>query len=119
MEIFEKYKTLAEKKRLTAAEKAEIEAKTQEYGIVLNKRCSNCYRDAALQIALANKPKTEQENGEYELCEGIDITIDSFKYGTLRVNKANCTPANARKWIAAGIPLRFFKRYPNESNEQD
>lgn len=118
MEIYERYKKLAEKSRLTASEKAEIEAKALEYGITLDKKCPNCYRDAAIQIALANMPKkVEQEEGEYELCEGIDITIHSYRYGDLHVCQANCTPANARKWRAAGIPLKFFKRYPHESNE--
>lgn len=111
-EIFTRFVALADKKRYTAEEKAEIEAKAQEYGIKLVKRCSQCYQDAAMQIALANKPQTQQEKGEYELCDGIDITLDSFRFGRLHVCPANCTPANARKWLDAGIPRKFFKRLP-------
>lgn len=116
MEKYEIFADLAEKKRFSAEDKAIIEQAAQEYGITLNTGCPNCYHDAAIQIALMLKPKnepeqeTEQANSEYELCDGIDITLHSYKYGELRINKANCTPENARKWREAGIPARFFKK---------
>lgn len=114
--IYEEFRALADKKRLSAADKVKIEEVAQAYGLSLNKNCPDCYRDAATQIALANKPKVEQEQGEYELCDGIDITLDSFRFGRLHVCAKNCTPENARKWVEAGIPLRYFKRIPNEGN---
>lgn len=112
MEIYEKFKKLSEKQRFTAAEKAEIEEVAQAYGLTLKKGCPDCYRDAAIQIAIANRPKTIQEAGDYELCDGIDITIDSYRHGHMHVCAKNCTNENARKWIEAGLPLRFFKRVP-------
>lgn len=118
MEIYEKFKAYAEKSRLTAEEKKEIEEAAESYGITLNKKCGSCYKDAAIQIALANKPERKQEAGEYELCDGIDITLSSFRFGSLRICKAACNTENAKKWIAAGVPLRFFKRVPaDEGNE--
>ena len=116
---YDRYKQLAEKQRLTAAEKAEIEERAKELGIPMNKKCSSCYRDAAVQIALAYKPMEEQQEGEYELYDDIDITIHSFRFGELHVCPKNCTTVMARKWREAGLPLRFFKKYPHEGNEQD
>lgn len=112
METYERFKALAEKERLTAAEKAEIEEVAQAYGLTLRKNCSSCYRDAAAQIALANKPQTKQKAGEYELCDGIDITIESYKYGKMHVCAKECTKANAERWLAAGVPKNYFKRLP-------
>lgn len=116
--IYTKFAELAEKKRMTAEDKLAIEEVAQSYGLTLNKKCPNCYRDAALQIALANKPKAEpQADGEYELYDDVDITIDSYKFGKLHICPKNCTPANVKTWLAAGIPLRYFKKYPHDSHE--
>ena len=114
---YDEMRKLADKKRLTAQDKALIETLAKEHGIALNKKCPNCYHDAAIQIALQLKPKESTEDGEYELRSGIDITLHSFRYGTIHVCAANCTPANARRWVEAGIPLNFFKKYPHDSNE--
>ena len=115
--VYDEMRKLSEKKRLTAKDKSLIEELAQTFGVTLNKNCPNCYRDAALQIALANKPRVEPQDGEYELCDDIDITIESYKFGRLHVCAKDCTADNARKWIAAGVPLRFFKKYPHDHNE--
>ena len=123
MEEFNYFKGLAEKKRLTAADKAAIEEAAQTYGLTLNKNCPNCYRDAAIQIALVNKPEevgtplpdgAPKDAPEYELYPEVDIVIDSFRFGHMHVCAKECTPENARKWIAAGLPKRFFKHIPEE-----
>ena len=117
--IYEKFKALSEKKRMTAQEKAEIEEVAQAYGLTINKNCPNCYRDAALQIALANKPTGEPvQDGEYELYDDIDITIESYKFGHLHICPKNCTPANVKLWLEAGVPLRYFKKYPHNDDNK-
>lgn len=114
MEKYDYFAGLAEKKRLTADEKQAIREAAEQEHIAINAKCSSCYFDAAVQLALLYKPKQETEQGEYELREGIDITLHSAKHGVLRVNKANCTPENARKWIAAGCPRAWFAKLPEE-----
>lgn len=119
-QIYERFKALAEKKRLTADEKAEIKAKAEEMSITMKKNCPNCYHDAAVLIALALKPeepKAEPAEGEYELYPDVDIALESYKYGRMHICAKECTPANARKWRKAGLSLRFFKRYPHADNE--
>ena len=117
MEKYEKFKALAEKAELTAEDKAAIMEEAGKHGIVLNKRCAACYKDAAVQIALAYKPAEAQPDaGGYELRDDIDVTLHSFKHGEFRVCKATLTKENAEKWIAAGIPLRFFKKLPENAN---
>lgn len=114
--IYDKFRALADKKRLTSEDKETIEAEAVLLGITLDTKCPNCYHDAAVQIALAYKPSEEPQDGEYELCDGIDIVLDTYRYGRLRVNKQNSTPANIQKWLEAGIPLRYFKKYPHDDN---
>lgn len=117
--IYEKFKALSEKKRMTAQEKAEIEEVAQAYGLTINKNCPNCYRDAALQIALANKPASvPAEDDEWELYPDVDITIESYRFGKLHVCPKNCTPANVKVWRDAGVPLRYFKKYPHDDDNK-
>lgn len=117
MEKYNYFLTLAEKKRIGVEDKRAISEEAQELGIELNTNCTDCYRDAAMQIALHYKPQEKKPTGKhYELCDGIDITLHSYKYGELHICEKYCTDANAKKWIAAGIPMRFFKVVPNESN---
>lgn len=119
--IYTKFKALSEKERLTADDKAAIEEVAEAYGLTINKKCSNCYRDAAIQIALANKPteepEAEPEQEGYVLRDGIDITLHSYRHGKLHVCAKECTTENAERWIAAGIPLSFFKHVPDGSND--
>ena len=116
---YDKFKALAYKKRLTADDKETIVTAAAEYGISLNTKCSNCYRDAAIQIALANKPQETQEeqNTEsgYVLKRGIDITLHSYRFGTMHICAKTCNTANARKWLQAGIPRNYFAHIPDEN----
>lgn len=121
MEKYEYFAALALKKRFGAEDKKAIAQEAETLGIALNTTCSNCLHDAAVQIALHYKPKEEpvkvEKNEGYALHDGIDITLESYKYGRLHVCAKNCTEANAKLWIAAGIPTRFFKHIQDEGNE--
>lgn len=121
MEKYEYFASLALKKRFGAEDKKAIVQEAETLGISLDRTCSNCLHDAAVQIALYYKPKgspEEQRSLEgYVLHDGIDITLESYKHGRLHVCAKNCTEANAKLWIAAGIPTRFFKHLPDEGNE--
>lgn len=120
MKKYDFFKALAEKAEYTAEEKETLATYAAEHGIAINHGCNDCYHDAAVQLALAYKPKEKKTETpcEYELCDDIDITLHSFNHGVFHVCPALCTKENAEKWIAAGIPLRFFKKLPkNASNE--
>lgn len=121
MEKYEYFAALALKKRFGVEDKKAIAQEAEMLGISLNKTCSNCYHDAAVQIALHYKPEESQEeqvNTEgYVLHEGVDITLESYRYGRLHVCAKNCNEANSKLWIKAGIPTRFFKHIPDEGNE--
>lgn len=117
--VYEKFKALSEKKRMSAIDKMEIEEVAQAYGLTINKNCPNCYRDTALQIALANKPASEPaEEGEWELYPDVDITIESYRFGHLHICQKNCNPANVKLWLEAGVPLRYFKKYPHNDDNK-
>ena len=120
MEKYNYFATLAQKKRLGVEDKRAIKEEAYDLGITLNEKCPDCYADAAMEIALHYKPKPETPKGaHYELCDGIDITLHSFKFGTMRICQKYCTDANVKRWIEAGIPMRFFKTIPDASNGED
>ena len=121
MEIYKKLKPIAEKFKLSAEDKKFIEPLAKEHGIEINKNCSDCWRDAAIQLLLIYKPETKVENpsaGGYELRVDIDVTFHSWKYGTLRICPATLTKENAEKWIAAGAPLRWFVKTPQDAGNE-
>lgn len=118
MEKYEKFAALAEKDKLNASDKKAIAAEADALGVEINPNCPSCYKDAAIQIALHYKPEHKTQTGsKYELFDDIDITIHSFKFGTMRCCNATISDDAARRWLAAGLPRRFFKTIPNESNE--
>lgn len=122
MEKYEKIKAIAQKFKLSAEDKRFIEPLAIENGITINKGCSDCWRDAAIQLAIIYKPEQEAQPNAcgYELRPDIDVTLHSYKYGTMRVCPALVNEENVKKWLAAGIPLRFFTKTPdNAGNEQD
>lgn len=121
MEKYEYFAALVLKKRFGAEDKKAIAQEAYALGVPLNKSCSNCYHDAVVQIALYYKPSNSEkpkvcESG-YVLHEGVDITIESYRFGRLHVCAKECNEANAKRWIEAGIPLNFFKHIPDDSNE--
>lgn len=120
METYERLREMVEKSRLTKEDKVFIEPLAKQHDISLNKRCPDCWKDAAIQLALLYKPKEEGKSaGGYVLRKGIDVTLYSYRYGTFRVCEATLTKENAEKWIAAGIPLRYFEKTPEDAgNEQ-
>lgn len=117
MEIYEQIRAIAEKFKLSKADKEFIAPLAEKHGIEINRTCSDCWRDAAIQLALIYKPQDNTPLSGYVLREDIDITLHSFKFGTLHICPALCNEENAKKWIAAGAPLRWFKHVPNEDNE--
>ena len=120
MKKYDYFKKLVEKATFTDEEKDALETYAEKHGISINHGCNDCYRDAAVQLALAYKPKEQPKANdcEYELREDIDVTLHSFNHGSFRVCPALCTKENAEKWIAAGIPLRFFKKLPKDAHNK-
>lgn len=120
MKIYERLKELAQKTKSqwTETDRAYVAELADKKGVKLNKACPDCYVDAASQLYIIYKPKatkvteSEEPKSEYELNDGIDITLHSFRYGKLHVCQKNCTPANVKLWLAAGLPLQFFKSVP-------
>lgn len=122
METYEKLKSIAEKFKLSAKDKEYIAPLAEKHGITINKSCSDCWRDAAIQLAIIYKPAeeaTETSDSGYVLRDGVDCIFDSYQYGRFRVCQALATEENVKKWLEAGIPLRWFKQVPaqNEDNE--
>lgn len=121
MENYEKLVKIAEKFKLSAEDKRFIEPLAAENGIEIKRSCSDCWRDAAIRLALIYKPveeKKEDTGCKYELREGLDINLISYKYGKLHICAATLTEENVKLWRKAGIPKRFFTKYPeDESNE--
>lgn len=118
MENYDFFSKLANKSRFSVDEKVVIKEHADKHGIAINSRCSSCWKDAVVQLALIYKPKEEMRIvSGYVLRDDIDCILDSYKYGRLRINQALATKENVEKWIAAGIPMRWFKQVPNESNE--
>lgn len=112
MKNYDFFVKLAEKKKYTAEEKRTLETYAAEHGIEINKSCPDCYADAAAQLAIIYKPKEEKKAGGFVLRDDIDIVLDSYPHGRFHVCPATCTDENARKWIEAGIPRRFFAHIP-------
>lgn len=117
MKKYEFFADLAEKpaNKWTDKQKELTRDEAAKHGIHLNTGCPDCYRDAAAQLALALRPKEEPKDaGGYVLRPGIDVVLHSYKYGSFRICEATLTKANAEKWIAAGIPMRYFIKTPEK-----
>lgn len=118
MENYEYFSQLAQKSRFSVDEKVVIKEHASQHGITINSRCSSCWKDAVIQLALIYKPKEEGKPAEgYVLRDDIDCVLDSPRYGRMRINAALATEENVKLWIKAGMPFRWFKQVPNENNE--
>lgn len=114
METLERLKALAEKAKLTKADKEFIAGLCDEHGIEIKTSCSECYRDAV--VVLYGKYKTEEETEEptskYVLRKGLDVYFKGK-----RINEATISDELAEKLVANGFPTRFFTRMPDAGNE--
>lgn len=115
MKKYEFFAQLAEKpaKKWTTKQKELVRAEADKRGIKINEACPDCWADAAIQLAVALKPKpTPKEAGGFALRDDIDVVLESYRYGRMHVCKEELTEENARKWLQAGIPKRFFVKLP-------
>lgn len=79
-----------------------------DYGVHVNPLCPDCYTDTA--IILLSKIRGGEDNpvvDGFQLQEGLDVW-----HAEMRVNAALLNKENAERWIAAGLPLRFFTKRP-------
>ena len=117
MKKYEFFAELADKpaNKWTDKQKELTRDEAAKKGIRINEGCPDCYRDAAAQLAILLRPAEKGASaGGYELRPGLDITLHSYKHGVFRVCAATLTEENARKWLAAGLPERFFVKMPKE-----
>lgn len=116
MEKYEIFAALADKpmEQWSDEERDIVGKEAKEHGIKMNVRCKDCWRDAAVQLALIYKPEEPKEGvGGFVLREGVDVMLHS-KHGDFHVCEATLTESNARKWLAAGLPSTFFAKMPEE-----
>lgn len=128
MESYEKFEKLAAKKaKYTAKERELIVQAAAEFGIRINTLCPDCYRDAAVQIALKireeKEPREAKNAGGYVLRAGTNVVLQS-KGCKFHVNETELTEENAKMWLAYGLPAYYFEQTPempqeNENNEQN
>ena len=116
MEIVQELRAIVNKRgKLNAKEREFVTGLCAEHGIQLNTLCPDCYKDAAAQLYLMLNKQDEQQEGDFELRDGVDIVLNK----TERVCAATCTDENARKWLAMGLPKSFFKKMPKEPENED
>lgn len=111
-ELRELCERVVKRGRTYADEKKVIEAECEARGIALNKKCSNCYTDAAAVIySQLPKPEIEQEETEHKwiLRPGIDVL-----FGGIRICAATITDELAENVVARGFSKMFFAIYPSE-----
>lgn len=82
--------------------------------IPINPLCPDCYHDAVIQLYGIYKPKgTAKQAGGYELREGLNVMYHANNR-VYHVCEATLTEKNAKAWLKAGLPRRFFSKLPNE-----
>ena len=119
MSVLEQIRKWSEKTTYTAKEKEKISKLAAENNIALNPLCPDCYWDAVAELYTISKPKQkEHDAGGYELRDGLDVTWVSSRHGEFRICAATCNAENAKKWLAAGVPSRFFKHMPQDGRNK-
>ena len=116
----ERLRELANKKRLTAEDKAEIEAEATAAGMTLKKGCPDCFRDAVVELYSRAEKTQQNANSEkitvagYRLHDGVDLIL---QHGgrRWRVCAATMTAESVQEWIANGLDMRHFA----ETHEND
>ena len=116
MEKYEIFAALADKQmeQWSDEERDMVGKEAKEHGIKINVRCKDCWRDAAVQLAIIYKPEKPKNGvGGFALRDGVDVMLHS-KHGDFHVCEATMTESNARKWLAAGLPTTFFAKMQDE-----
>lgn len=103
-------RNIVRKSRTTAKEKEIIIAEAEARGYTLNKKCPNCYIDAAAYIYKQIPDEDPKEtSAAYVLRPGLDVY-----FGSIRINEATITDELAEKVVKRGFDLRFFVKYPGK-----
>lgn len=116
------WRALVECQKLNKEQKLAIEQAAVAYGININKRCGNCYKDAAVVIYDNLRRKEQRLNGAggyvteggYSLKAGTDFYLISGRQ-MVRVNESNLTDENAAMWLRLGIDKKYFATMPDSN----
>lgn len=108
--------------KLNKEQKLAIEQAAVAYGITINKRCGNCYKDAAVMIYDKLRREEQKLNGVggyvteggYSLKAGTDFYLISGRE-MVRVNERNLTDENAAMWLRLGIDKKYFATMPDSN----
>lgn len=116
----ERLRELANKKRLTAEDKAEIEAEAAAAGMTLKRGCPDCFRDAVVELYRRAEKTQQNANSEKITVAGYRLQDDTdliLQHGgrRWRVCAATMTAESVQEWIANGLDMRHFAQTP-ESN---
>lgn len=119
----ERLRELANKKRLTAEDKAEIEAEATAAGMTLKRGCPDCFRDAVVELYSRAEKTQQNANSEkitvagYRLQDDTDLILQRGGR-RWRVCAATMTAESVQEWIANGLDMRHFAETPetHESN---
>lgn len=107
-ELREFCRGVVKRNRTTKDEKRVIEAECDARGMTLNKRCPNCYVDAAAVIYYQLPEEDAPETGaKWVLRRGVDVL-----FGGVRVCAATITDELAEQIVARGFKKSFFDKYP-------
>lgn len=112
-EILERVERMAkDPKTITAEDRAFLREVGPQLGVeIKNKRCKDCYTDAAILCALKcrellTEPKEKETDGRrYVLKKGVDVY-----FGTIRVNEVTLTDELAERIIARGFERKLFEK---------
>lgn len=112
MDFLQKIEKLARKPRSkwTAKDREYVVQIAAQEGVQVNPLCPDCYIDTCVIILNKYKADDNPEVDGYQLRAGLDVW-----HAGMRVNAALLNAENARKWLAAGLPERYFIKMP--SNE--
>lgn len=94
--------------RTTQEQKNVIAEECERRNIPLNRRCANCYVDAAA-IIYAQLPKSDPESDgrQWVLRPGVDVL-----FGGIRICDTTLTDALAETIAARGFDVKFFAKMP-------
>lgn len=104
----ERLKNIAKKSgKLTAEEKKFINELCAELGVKFepkSTKCSDCYKDAAVQCYNILSRQEPKEGAKYVLKQGVDVI-----FGSVRVNAATLTDELAEEILRRGFDRDFFE----------
>lgn len=118
MDVLERLRAVVEAGTagLTDESKAFVKELADANGVTIRRsNCKSCYIDAAIEVyRKLTMPQVEvqaePETHNYILKDGVDLLFNGW-----RINKTTCTDKAAKRWIAAGFPVKYFAQ--TESTE--